>query len=191
MLRLKLNHVSKRGHRWFDHRKVCPIRQQNHFQLIKSCDNHAHFTIFWGTWSLNGLLSHLWFFLSRVFVVWGYCGWVAWQTRCTQAESGYIIFYPWWRHQMEAFSGSLALCVGNSLVTGEFPSQRPVTWSFDVFFDLCLNKCLSKQSWGCWFETPPRSLWHHCNAEQLQACSLRMKMILMIWMMSWIIRNRH
>ena len=28
---------------------------------------------------------------------------------------------------------------------GEFPTQRPVTWSFDVFFDLRLNKRLSKQ----------------------------------------------
>ena len=34
---------------------------------------------------------------------------------------------PWWRHQMEAFSALLALCAGNSPVTGEFPSQRPVT----------------------------------------------------------------
>ena len=33
-----------------------------------------------------------------------------------------------------------------SSVTGEFPSQRPVTQSFDVFFDLHLNKRLSKQS---------------------------------------------
>ena len=31
-----------------------------------------------------------------------------------------------------------------SPVTTEFPAQRPVTWSFDVFFDLCLNKQLSK-----------------------------------------------
>ena len=38
---------------------------------------------------------------------------------------------------METFSTLLALCEGNSPVTGEFPSQRPVTWSFDVFFDLC------------------------------------------------------
>ena len=38
------------------------------------------------------------------------------------------------------FSTLLAICAGNSLVTGEFPSQRPVTRSFDVFFDLCLNK---------------------------------------------------
>ena len=30
-------------------------------------------------------------------------------------------------------------------VTGEFPSQRPVKQSFDVFFDLRLNKRLSKQ----------------------------------------------
>ena len=43
------------------------------------------------------------------------------------------------------------------------PSQRPVTQSFDVFFDLCLNKQLSKQSRRRWFETPSRSLWHHCN----------------------------
>ena len=54
----------------------------------------------------------------------------------------------WWHHQMETFSALLALCVGNSPVTGEFPSQRPVTRSFDVFFDLRLNKRLSKQPWG-------------------------------------------
>ena len=40
---------------------------------------------------------------------------------------------------MEKFSALLALCVGNSPVTGEFPSQRPVAKSFDVFFDLRLN----------------------------------------------------
>ena len=51
---------------------------------------------------------------------------------------------------------------GNSPVTSEFPSQRPVTQSFDVFFDLRLNKRLSKQLWGWWFETPSHSLWHHC-----------------------------
>ena len=72
----------------------------------------------------------------------------------------------WWRHQMETFSVSLALCVGNSPVTGEFPSQRPVTWSFDVFFDLHLNKRFSKQSWGCWFETPWHSLWRHCSEDK-------------------------
>ena len=41
--------------------------------------------------------------------------------------------------------------------------QRPVTRGFDVFFDLHLNKRLSKQSWSWWFETPSRSLWRHCN----------------------------
>ena len=61
------------------------------------------------------------------------------------------------------FSGLLALCEGNSPVTGEFLLQRPVTRSFDVFFDLRLNKRLSKKSWGWWFETPSRSIWRHCN----------------------------
>ena len=71
----------------------------------------------------------------------------------------------WWRHQMETFSALLALCAGNSPVTGEFPSQRPVTQSFDVSFGLRLNKRLSKQSWGWWFETPSCSLWRHCYVE--------------------------
>ena len=73
--------------------------------------------------------------------------------------------WAWWRHQMETFSALLALCAGNSPVIGEFPSQRPVTWSFYVFSHLCLNKRLRKQSWDWWFETPPCSLWHHCNAQ--------------------------
>ena len=55
----------------------------------------------------------------------------------------------WWRHQMETFSALVAICAGNSPVTGEFPAQRPVTRSFDVFFDLRQNKRLSKQL-GCW-----------------------------------------
>ena len=74
-----------------------------------------------------------------------------------------LLFLTWWRHQMETFSSLLALCEGNSPVTGEFPSQRPVTRSFDVFIDLHLNKRLSKQSLGWSFETPSCSLWRQCK----------------------------
>ena len=66
--------------------------------------------------------------------------------------SGVIeIPHSWWRHQM------------SPSVTGEFPSQRPVTRGFDVFFDLPLNKRPSKQSRSRWIEAPWRSLWRHCN----------------------------
>ena len=51
---------------------------------------------------------------------------------------------------------------------GEFPTQRPVTRSFDVFFDLRLNKWLSKQWWGWWFETPSWSLWRQYNVIKSQ-----------------------
>ena len=64
---------------------------------------------------------------------------------------------------METFSALLAVCARNSPVTSEFPAQRPVTRSFDVFFDLRLNERLSKQWWGWWFETPSHPLWRHCN----------------------------
>ena len=57
-------------------------------------------------------------------------------------------YKSWWRHQMETFTALLALYAGNSPVAGEFPSQRPVTRIFDVFFDRRLNKRSSKQSWA-------------------------------------------
>ena len=72
------------------------------------------------------------------------------------------ISITWWRHPMETFSALLAICAGNSPVTGEFPAQRPVTWSFDVFYDLRPNKRLSKQWWGWWFEAPSCPLRRHC-----------------------------
>ena len=74
------------------------------------------------------------------------------------------ILLPWWRHQMETLSALLAICAGNS------PAQRPVTRSFDVFFDLCRNKLLSKQSWGWWFETLSSPLWRHCNDKYCSYC---------------------
>ena len=64
---------------------------------------------------------------------------------------------------MEIISALLALCEGNPPVPGGFPSQRIVTRSFDVFFNLRLNKRLSKQSRPIRFETPSCSLWRHCN----------------------------
>ena len=79
-------------------------------------------------------------------------------------DDNFGIFVPWWRHQMETFSALLALCAGNSPVSGEFPAQRPMTRSFDVFFYLHLIKRLSKHSRGWWFETLLRPLWRHCNA---------------------------
>ena len=110
-----------------------------------------------------------------------YCTYCAWGLECMHMENKHDweidvhtlwdsrfgttqqATYTWWCHQMETFSAILALCEGDSQVNGEFPSQRPVTRSFDVFFDLRLNKQLSKQSCGRWFEMPSRSLWCHCN----------------------------
>ena len=64
---------------------------------------------------------------------------------------------------METFSAILAICAGNSSASGEFPAQRPVTRSFDVFFDLRMNERLSKHSWGWWLDTPSRPIWRQGN----------------------------
>ena len=56
---------------------------------------------------------------------------------------------------------------------GEFTGHRwiPLTEASDeelwFFFYLCLNKRLSKQSWGWWFATPSCSLWHRCNVMEI------------------------
>ena len=88
-----------------------------------------------------------------------------------RARGGYInLLWPlserhwngnisWWRHQMETFSRVIGHSCGEFTGPGEFPTQRPVTRSFEVFFDLRPNKRLSKQSWCWWFETQSCSLY--------------------------------
>ena len=71
-----------------------------------------------------------------------------------------VLIQTWWRPQMETFSTLLSLCKGNPPVTSGFPSQRPVTRSFDV---LRMNKRLYKQLLCRWFETPSCLSWRHCN----------------------------
>ena len=77
-------------------------------------------------------------------------------------------------HTMTSSNGNisalLVLCEGNSPVTGEFPSERPVTRSFDVFFELRLNKRLSKQSRRRWFETPSLSPTHQSMLDEIYVC---------------------
>ena len=69
----------------------------------------------------------------------------------------------WWRHQMETFPRYRPF-------VKVFPAQRPVTRSFDVFFDHSLDKRLSKQSRGWWFETQSHPLWSHCNGMVTPKC---------------------
>ena len=77
-------------------------------------------------------------------------------------------------HMMTSSNGNIFRLTGH--FCGEFidprwiPAQRPVTQSFDVFFDLRLSKCLSKQSWGWSFKTQSRPLWRHRNETILRQC---------------------
>ena len=93
-------------------------------------------------------------------------------------------FKSWWRHEMETLSALLAFCAGNSPVTSEFPTQRPVTPSFDVFFDLRLNQQLGKQWRRRWFETSSHSLWRHCNVLPSPGGELNCKCTVWIWICS-------
>ena len=92
---------------------------------------------------------------------------VTFSTFAVAVSWGYDIDHlrnEWWRHQMEKN------CRVTGHLCGEFTGHRWIPHtkasdaeSFDVFFDLRMNKRLSKQSWGWRFETPSCSLWHNCN----------------------------
>ena len=69
------------------------------------------------------------------------------------------VMSTWWRHQMETFTVLLPLCQGRRPV--DFPHKGQ--WRGAVFWDLRLNKRLSKQLRHRWFDTPSRALWRHCN----------------------------
>ena len=112
--------------------------------------------------------------IYQVSKLWNYDegGWGWFRCFCSSIESFTVSLHSptWWRHQMETFSALLAVCAGNSPVHCELPTQRPVTRSFDVYFDLRPNKRLSKQLWGWWFETASCPLWCHRNKQQAFTC---------------------
>ena len=98
---------------------------------------------------------------------------IVWNTQINKQTKDYSLHIiigwykikPWWRHQMETFSASLALCTGipRSTVNSPHKVQRRGALVFSLI--CALNKRLSKQPWGWWFEKPSPSLWRHCNAK--------------------------
>ena len=94
---------------------------------------------------------------------WRYCCWPGWLMMTDPGKKDCIM-----TSSNGNTSASRALCEGNPSVTDGFPSQRPVVRSFDVFFDLRLNKRLGKQSRRRWVETTLSSLWRHCNGMEMQ-----------------------
>ena len=62
-------------------------------------------------------------------------------------HAGHYDMHPRWRHQMETFFALLALSAGNSPVTGEFPSQRPVALMFSLI-DARINLWVNNREAG-------------------------------------------
>ena len=134
--------------------RICDRRQQIHNGYKASLESRQT-----RKWAYPILPLSVWLSVDQDICM--HIGYTAWLVN----EHLYLdgLLCAWWRHQIKTFSALLALCAGIWLVSGKFPSQRPVTRIFGVFFDLRLNKRLSKQSWGGWFKTPSRSLWRHRN----------------------------
>ena len=72
---------------------------------------------------------------------------------------------PWWRYHMETFSALLAICAGNSQVTGEFPAQRPVTRRFDFFICARMNCWVNNREAG-----DLRLHCAHCDVTVIVVC---------------------
>ena len=104
--------------------------------------------------------------VTRSFDVFLPFSWVIPPTKCMWYwKHNFYQRRSWWRHEMETFYALLAICA-------EISPVLPVTRSFDVFCDLRLDKRLSKQSRGWWFETPSRPLWRHRNVKLISIKSV-------------------
>ena len=88
--------------------------------------------------------------------------WIIQRDHKTEMNRDGLMTASWWHHQMETFPLYWPFVRGIHQ-SGEVPAQRPVMRSFDVFFDLCLNKRLNKQLRGWWFEMISGPLWCHYN----------------------------
>ena len=99
------------------------------FQFHEQCTVHRKTKLISTLWVTERTVSYLW--LNMVS---------EWENK---SHMLCLLSLSCWRHQIETLSALLALCARYSAVTGEFPTQRPVTLSFDVFFDLGLNRRLS------------------------------------------------
>ena len=97
-------------------------------------------------------------------------------TDCFTESTAWLLMIWWWQRTGHGNNHWKQRVHDDVIKWKHFPRNWPfvrgihrspaVTWSFDVFFDLRLNKRLSKQSWGWWFETLSCPLWRHCNAKR-------------------------
>ena len=69
--------------------------------------------------------------LNTLLIVW--YGWSE-KKDCNEEQSG-DFSRSWWRHQMETFSALLAICAGNSSVSGGFPTHKG-QWRGALMFSL-------------------------------------------------------
>ena len=127
----------------------------NHIKFWPFCTPH-HYLTWWLRWEL-GILTRPYCCstsLANLNTMGKQITWIVWEMMQT-----------WWHHQMEPFSMLLAIVQGihwspvNSLHKGQWCRAL----MFPLISSWIMNKQLSKQSWGWWFETPSCSLWHHCN----------------------------
>ena len=118
--------------------------------LMKSCKHSV-------CWANQTTILHM----TRQLSCRGMCKIMAWSDYHCSCKSN-IYFYMMTSSNGNIFRVTGPLC-GEFTGPGEFPTQRPVTRSFDVFFDVRLIKRLSKHSRGWWFETLSHPLWRHRN----------------------------
>ena len=98
-------------------------------------------------------------------------------------------FFSWWHHQMETFPRYWPFMQRMHRSPVDFLHKDQWRGAVMFFFHLCLNKRLSKQTWGWWFETPWSSLWYHCNIQCLVALSL--ELLHNIWELMEFTKSTH
>ena len=161
-------------YRWVNSRKTWLTRCSYVFLAL----THRYVYLEWFIFNRNKLYLPWWRHdMKNDFRItsplWGESHWWPVDLPHREPVERWYLFCSWWRNQVETFSALLALCAGDLPVNS--PHKGQWRGAFGVFFDLHLNKRLSKQSWGWWFET---SLWRHCKV-------LLSFWLLLVWEACW------
>ena len=138
-------------HKWSETRKMSPFDDVIMFLVLKS--EYSGISQYHGRWCYGSLRRQA----TNNHGI--YC---ADQCFPLVQHFNYLYISTFWEER-NCKTNRFREWIKDDKVTGEFPAQRLVTRIFDIFFDLRLNKLMSKQWSGWWFETPSRPLWRHCN----------------------------
>ena len=147
----------------------------------------------------NHFIDFLGLFAAEISYMYISIGIMAWISNNIYTNRWHVMSHPCTQQfnggMMTSSNGNIFRVTGP--LCGEFTGHWwiPLTKASDTelwcFLLSCLNKRLSKQSWGWWFDTTSRALWRHCIGLAELPMKLRLWWIITFHKKLWVQLHFH